>query len=44
MNLKVIAVSHGLTERILRGLYSELEKDDALKLEVSHDVFFKLSN
>ncbi|MGN7401281.1 histidine phosphatase family protein [Cytobacillus praedii] len=40
---KVIAVSHGLTGRILRGLYSELEKDDALKLEVSHEVFFKLS-
>lgn len=41
---KVIAVSHGLTGRILRGIYCGMEKDDALKLEVSQEVFFKLSN
>ncbi|WP_253271170.1 histidine phosphatase family protein [Sporosarcina sp. D27] len=41
---KVIAVSHGLTGRILRGIYSDMEKEDALKLEVSQDVFFELSN
>jgi len=37
-------ISHGLTGRILRGLYAGLEKEDALKLEVSQDMFFKLSN
>ncbi|MGE6514009.1 histidine phosphatase family protein [Lysinibacillus sphaericus] len=41
---KVLAVSHGLTGRILRGIYAGLEKDNALKLEVAQDVFFKLSN
>ncbi|QDQ02976.1 histidine phosphatase family protein [Lysinibacillus fusiformis] len=41
---KVIAVSHGLTGRILRGIYAGLEKENALKLEVAQDVFFKLSN
>ena len=40
---KVLAVSHGLTGRILRGIYAGLEKDNALKLEVAQDVFFKLS-
>lgn len=41
---KIIAVSHGLTGRILRGIYAGLEKENALKLEVAQDVFFKLSN
>jgi len=41
---KVIAISHGLTGRILRGLYAGLRKEDALKLAVSQDMFFKLSN
>ncbi|MGE7114100.1 histidine phosphatase family protein [Lysinibacillus sp. NPDC047702] len=41
---KVIVISHGLTGRILRGLYAGLKKDDALKLTVSQDMFFKLSN
>lgn len=41
---KVIAISHGLTGRILRGVYADLKKEDALKLEVSQDVFFKLTN
>ncbi|MBE9915116.1 histidine phosphatase family protein [Paenibacillus donghaensis] len=40
---KVIAVSHGLTGRVLRGAYKNLEKDQALKLEVSQNTFFKLS-
>jgi len=39
----VIAISHGLTGRILRGIYADLKKEDALKLEVSQDVFFKLT-
>lgn len=41
---KVIAISHGLTGRILRGIYADLKKEDALRLEVSQDVFFKLTN
>ncbi len=41
---KVIVISHGLTGRILRGVFADLKKEDALKLEVSQDVFFKLSN
>ncbi|MGE7919753.1 histidine phosphatase family protein [Viridibacillus sp. NPDC093762] len=41
---KIIAVSHGLTGRILRGVYNNLEKNQALKLEVSQDTFFKLVN
>ncbi|KOO48904.1 histidine phosphatase family protein [Viridibacillus arvi] len=41
---KVIVVSHGLTGRILRGVYNNLEKNQALKLEVSQDTFFKLEN
>ncbi|MFJ7736496.1 histidine phosphatase family protein [Lysinibacillus sp. NPDC097287] len=41
---KVIAISHGLTGRVLRGIYAEMDKEQALKLEVSQDVFFKLSN
>lgn len=41
---KVVVVSHGLTGRILRGIYAGLHKEDALQLEVSQDVFFKLAN
>lgn len=40
----VIVISHGLTGRILRGIYAGLAKDHALKLDVSQDVFFKLSD
>ena len=40
---KVIVISHGLTGRILRGIYSGLAKEKALTLDVSQDVFFKLS-
>jgi probable phosphoglycerate mutase len=41
---KVIVVSHGLTGRIIRGVYSNLKKEEALKLEVSQNTFFKLIN
>ncbi|MCQ6560783.1 histidine phosphatase family protein [Paenibacillus mendelii] len=41
---KVIAVSHGLTGRIIRGVYKQLKKEEALKLDVSHKTFFKFSN
>ena len=36
---QVIVISHGLTGRILRGIYADLMKEDTLKLEVSQDVF-----
>lgn len=39
----VIVVSHGLTGRVLRGIYSNLSKEEALKLEVSQRTFFKLT-
>ncbi|MFJ8260761.1 histidine phosphatase family protein [Rummeliibacillus sp. NPDC094406] len=41
---KVIAVSHGLTGRIIRGVYQNLKKDHLLRLEVSQNTFFKLNN
>ncbi|MGE7624791.1 histidine phosphatase family protein [Viridibacillus sp. NPDC096237] len=41
---KTIAVSHRLTGRILRGVYNNLEKEQALKLEVSQNTFFKLAD
>ncbi|MGG2016217.1 histidine phosphatase family protein [Bacillus sp. S10(2024)] len=41
---KVIVMSHGLTGRIIRGVYQGLTKDKALVLEVSQNTFFKLSD
>ncbi|WP_211745617.1 histidine phosphatase family protein [Paenibacillus sp. Marseille-Q4541] len=41
---KVIVVSHGLTGRILRGVYSNLKKEQALTLDVSQSSFYKLNN
>ncbi|KOS69162.1 fructose-2,6-bisphosphatase [Lysinibacillus contaminans] len=41
---KVIVMSHGLTGRIIRGVYKNLEKDQALILEVSQNTFFKLAD
>lgn len=41
---KVIAISHGLTGRIIRGVYLNLHKDHTLKLEVSQNTFFKLDD
>lgn len=41
---KAIAISHGLTGRIVRGVYQSIEKNQALKLEVSQHTFFKLAN
>lgn len=40
---KVIAVSHGLTGRIIRGVSQNLKKDQTLTLEVSQNTFFKLT-
>lgn len=37
-----IVVSHGLTGRILRGIYASLPKSEALKLDVPQDAAFRL--
>jgi broad specificity phosphatase PhoE len=39
---RMIVVSHGVTSRILRGLYGGIAKAAALELEVSRDVVFRL--
>jgi broad specificity phosphatase PhoE len=39
---RMIAVSHGVTSRILRGLYGGIAQPEALTLEVSRDVVFRL--
>lgn len=39
---RMIAVAHGVTSRILRGLYGGIAKTAALELEVSRDVVFRL--
>ena len=41
---KVIVMSHGLTGRIIRGLYLGLTKEQSLVLEVYQNTFFKLSD
>ena len=40
---KVIAVCHGVTSRILRGLYLGLSADDALQQDVPQDAIYRLS-
>lgn len=42
--LPVIAVSHGLAGRVLRGLYAGLDANDALKLDVPQDIVFRLAD
>lgn len=37
-----IIICHGITSRILRGVYASLPKDEALRLEVPQDAFFHL--
>ena len=39
----VIAVSHGVVTRVLRGLYAGLPREAALRLEVPQDRIFRLS-
>jgi probable phosphoglycerate mutase len=39
---RIIAVSHGVTTRILRGLHGGMAVSEALTLEVSRDVVFRL--
>jgi probable phosphoglycerate mutase len=40
----VVAVSHGVTGSLIRGLYAGLSKDELLRLPVPHDVVFALTN
>ena len=39
----VIAVSHGVTTRVLRGLYAGLPRGEALRLAVPQDRIFRLA-
>ena len=39
---RIIAVSHGVTSRLIRGLFGGIAASDALTLEVSRDVVFRL--
>jgi len=39
---RVIAVSHGVTSRLIRGLFGGIAVSDALTLHVSRDVVFRL--
>ncbi len=42
--LPLIAVSHGLAGRVLRGLYAGLDPDEALRQDVPQDAFFRLAD
>jgi broad specificity phosphatase PhoE len=39
----IVAVSHGVAGRILRGLFLQLPRDEALMLDIPQDAFFRLS-
>ncbi|HEY0435782.1 MAG TPA: histidine phosphatase family protein, partial [Phenylobacterium sp.] len=39
---RVIAVSHGVTGRVLRGLYARLDRDHAARQDVPQDAVFLL--
>lgn len=39
----IVAVSHGVAGRILRGLFLQLPRDEALMLDIPQDAFFGLS-
>lgn len=41
---KLIVVAHGVTSRIIRGLYQNLDKNATLSQEVAHETFFKLAD
>jgi broad specificity phosphatase PhoE len=40
----VIAVSHGVSGRVLRGLYAGLPRDEALRLPVPQDAVFRMAD
>lgn len=39
----LVAVSHGVASRVIRGLYAGLDRGEALKLEVPQDAVFRLA-
>ena len=39
----IVAVSHGVAGRILRGLFLQLPRDEALMLDIPQDAFFWLN-
>ena len=39
----IVVVSHGVAGRILRGLFLQLPRDEALMLDIPQDAFFGLS-
>jgi len=41
---RIIAVSHGISGRVLRGLYANLERDSAKTQDVPQDAVFLLQN
>ncbi len=40
----LVVIGHGLTSRILRGLYLGLTKDEALQLEIARGAVFRLQD
>jgi len=40
----IVAVTHGVASRVLRGLYAGIPSDEALSLEVSRNAVFRLSD
>ena len=40
----LVAVSHGVAGRVIRGLYAGLDRDEALKLDVPQDAVFRLAD
>ena len=40
----IVAVSHGLIGRIIRGVYTGMVMDDALGLAVPQDVIWRLTD
>jgi probable phosphoglycerate mutase len=41
---RVIAVSHGVTGRLLRGAYAGLSRHETLMQDVPQDAVFRLAN
>ncbi|MGV1986952.1 histidine phosphatase family protein [Agrobacterium sp. 22-221-1] len=39
-----IVICHGITSRLLRGVYANLPKEEALRLDVPQDAFFHLKD
>jgi broad specificity phosphatase PhoE len=41
-NVSTIAITHGVASRVLRGLYAQLPREEAIALENSRDAVFEL--